>query len=707
MFANIRSIMNSNPRPFVFLSMLDVCFVALIAFVLSIGTPAQAYAYVDPSVMTYTIQALAGVAVALSAVIGVAWRRFRRAIYKKLNIDENAGKLVEESVHRISPDSADAEKLLHEADRRAKESLYVLEDEHHQNTKWLPRFLLALISCLFLVYTIGIVAPLEIATSNVDSLQFGLNNVLTPLIVFALAISLISAGIISIMRGKLFNIVIGVIVALGVAAYIQALFMNSGLPTADGRPVLWDDYTTITLLSTIVWLFIIAVAVVLAVKRGNVLKTSAAIMSIVLILVQSIGLVTVFSDPALRSDGSSALDSKPFPTAEGLFEVGPDNNIVLFVLDTFDNDFMDAVVEDDPQILDEFTGFTWYQDCSGSMIPTPYGLPSLLTGRAPSMDAESFGIPDIEEWYGDDNIFDALHEKGYTVDLYTTQYSEDIDHLYAKSDNFVSVESVQASMPTVIRELWKCALYRDAPWVAKPLFWFYTGNVNTAILDDIESEAITPYTNDDVKYYQDLVNQGLEVVKNPVGEGSFKLIHLDGTHLPYTVNRNVERVEQSESNVVEQGIASLTIVSEYIEQLKELGVYDDTVIMVTADHGKWLSQQDILEPSSPIMLVKLAHEGEGQYAPIKISTAPVSHYEIAPTIIDLIGADASMYGSGIPFYDVPTESRSRYYYDTEVGVKNNNSAWLAIHEWIIDGDVQDWNVWKKTGREVPILEFMD
>ncbi len=66
------------------------------------ATPA--YAYVDPSVMTYTIQALAGVAVALSAVLGVALRRTRKMLFKMLRIDENAGKVVEAPVHRLDKD---------------------------------------------------------------------------------------------------------------------------------------------------------------------------------------------------------------------------------------------------------------------------------------------------------------------------------------------------------------------------------------------------------------------------------------------------------------------------------------------------------------------------------------------------------------------------------------------------------------------------
>ena len=40
----------------------DVAFPLAIALVLTLGFASPAYAYVDPSVMTYTIQALAGVA---------------------------------------------------------------------------------------------------------------------------------------------------------------------------------------------------------------------------------------------------------------------------------------------------------------------------------------------------------------------------------------------------------------------------------------------------------------------------------------------------------------------------------------------------------------------------------------------------------------------------------------------------------------------
>ena len=49
-------------------------------------------AYLDPSVMTYTIQVVAGVIVAVGAVIGIYWRRAKKKVQDKLGIDENAKK---------------------------------------------------------------------------------------------------------------------------------------------------------------------------------------------------------------------------------------------------------------------------------------------------------------------------------------------------------------------------------------------------------------------------------------------------------------------------------------------------------------------------------------------------------------------------------------------------------------------------------------
>ncbi|MBR1470715.1 MAG: hypothetical protein IJ600_03630 [Lachnospiraceae bacterium] len=54
-----------------------------------------AYAYIDPSVMTYVIQAVAGIVIALGAVFGIYFRKMKKALFRFLRIDENRNKEVE------------------------------------------------------------------------------------------------------------------------------------------------------------------------------------------------------------------------------------------------------------------------------------------------------------------------------------------------------------------------------------------------------------------------------------------------------------------------------------------------------------------------------------------------------------------------------------------------------------------------------------
>ena len=56
---------------------------------------ANGEAYIDPSVMTYIIQAVAGIVIAVGAAVGIYWRRAKKKVSDSLGIDENRNKEVE------------------------------------------------------------------------------------------------------------------------------------------------------------------------------------------------------------------------------------------------------------------------------------------------------------------------------------------------------------------------------------------------------------------------------------------------------------------------------------------------------------------------------------------------------------------------------------------------------------------------------------
>ncbi|MBR6505277.1 hypothetical protein IKT18_00315, partial [Candidatus Saccharibacteria bacterium] len=53
------------------------------------------FGYVDPSVMTYAIQAGAGILIAVGAFIGLYFRKAKKKVNQKLGVDENKNKEVE------------------------------------------------------------------------------------------------------------------------------------------------------------------------------------------------------------------------------------------------------------------------------------------------------------------------------------------------------------------------------------------------------------------------------------------------------------------------------------------------------------------------------------------------------------------------------------------------------------------------------------
>jgi hypothetical protein len=87
-----------------------IIYVICMMFLLEVPS----FAYIDPSVMTYTIQAIAGVIIAVGAVIGIVWRKAAKKAKKVLNIDDNAKKEVEDDVVEINPEDVSIEAAVTE-----------------------------------------------------------------------------------------------------------------------------------------------------------------------------------------------------------------------------------------------------------------------------------------------------------------------------------------------------------------------------------------------------------------------------------------------------------------------------------------------------------------------------------------------------------------------------------------------------------------
>ena len=61
-------------------------------------------AYIDPSVTTYLIQAIAGIVIAVGAFLAVYWRKAKKKMQDKLGIDVDSNKEVESDEILIKKD---------------------------------------------------------------------------------------------------------------------------------------------------------------------------------------------------------------------------------------------------------------------------------------------------------------------------------------------------------------------------------------------------------------------------------------------------------------------------------------------------------------------------------------------------------------------------------------------------------------------------
>ncbi len=80
--------------------------------------------YIDPSVMTYAIQAIAGIIIAIGAFVGIYFRRAKKKINNKLGIDENKNKEVETD-----------EIIVKEETKKEEDAVPVVKKEIQKETK--------------------------------------------------------------------------------------------------------------------------------------------------------------------------------------------------------------------------------------------------------------------------------------------------------------------------------------------------------------------------------------------------------------------------------------------------------------------------------------------------------------------------------------------------------------------------------------------
>ena len=160
-------------------------------------------------------------------------------------------------------------------------------------------------------------------------------------------------------------------------------------------------------------------------------------------------------------------------STEGLCEYSTEDNVLVFVLDRLDYDYIEEVLAYDASFFDPLDGFIGYTDAISTYARTLPALNHILTGY----EEEAYKIP-TEEYFAKSwtangkNILRDLSRQGYDIGIYTKISSMFGNGAFAEEyvANVVREEKVY-DYPLLLKKLLYFSAYRYLPIACKPFFW--------------------------------------------------------------------------------------------------------------------------------------------------------------------------------------------------------------------------------------------
>ena len=560
---------------------------------------------------------------------------------------------------------------------------------------------------LFLSLTVFFFSPMEVVLSNRGEFYFPFGNIWGVQLLVALGAALVLSLLMMLLPPRVGQIAAAVSLGLGLAAYVQALFLNGKMVSMTGAAMKLTDAEKTT--NLVIWGLIVLVVLLCVVIFGaRRQKTVSLVMKGVacaLIVMQTVGLVSL-----IFADHSSDQKTETYLSVDGEFELSSGNNVIEFVLDTADGFFVRDMLATYPELYDSLSGWVYYPNATSTHSRTYPSLTYMLSGEIGHYDVPVAEY--VEQAFDRSGYLKGLNKVGTDVRIFTWNpelIASSSQEYVANSSGYRYNRFENLNLPKLVENLMRIALYKSLPYQFKKQFRYNLVQINMSSFTR-QDLFFKEFNYMDPTFYLDLMNDPLKATDKY--SRAFRFYHLFGTHPGADWDENLETMTD-EDNVdlwdphfrAKALRGSYKMIEEYIRQMKELGIYDQATIIVTADHG--ISDDDgTVEnlvrstPSCPVLMVKYA--GSDLSQPMRVSSAPVAHEDIFTTVEKAFSAATTGTGSGRGIEEIgETETRDRYYYHTVF--RNDGEGEIALREYLINGNAEDLANWHLTGKWWDIL----
>ncbi len=246
-----------------------------------------------------------------------------------------------------------------------------------------------------------------------------------------------------------------------------------------------------------------------------------------------------------------------------------------------------------------------------------------------------------------------------------------------KALEFDNVDSIEKNVKlgTFFKQELKYLMFKFFPYPLKRFSSIQSMNFNWAQRRD----EYDSYGWGDVYYYNTTLEQPVE----KTNEKMFKYIHLEGGHVPYDVDEDVQLIPDESGTYPEKLVATMKIIKKYLGRLKANGVYDNSTIVILADHGFWFEGTN---RQNPILYIK----GKGEtHSEMIESKKQISYEDLAEAFVELLDGK----NSEEIFKEVPEDGRVRRY------IYNGFNHEEHMVEYELKGKAWDATALVETGRE--------
>jgi len=510
--------------------------------------------------------------------------------------------------------------------------------------------------------------PIESLLLNLEEVHTDSRGVVLTILpgwLLVLALAMVFALLVRRLVG---GIGLAVLIGVTLALWLQANVFVWHYGEMDGTPIDWSENAGKGAFEVLCWLSLL----ILCVKYSRAISARWLSIGAVILLLNVVAVGSAYTNRSVWEAGANEAqdsDAKNF----GIYS--NEKNVIVIVLDGLQSDIFSQVLRDSGSSPILPPGFVYYRNAVSLYVRTQFSLPSILSGEAaPNRgNLRKFVRLSANSW-----LPMRLANEGWNSSL--ASFASFLRQCESgKEQSCVNLNELTAGSSLATQRLQQktasdvllLSLFRSAPHFLKQYVYDEGEWQLPYFFVDADSqgrdERIHPESRLDLDAFESLTRDARVEGVPP----QFRLVHFFGMHFPATLNPHCEFLEEAGATFRRRFVATTQcLVSQldaYLKKLEALGVYDNSLIVVVADHGSPIDKVDPSAATSalpanissatavldnafrglPVFLVK----DFGARHPLRISDRPVSLCDVPATVYDALNMENdtscfSIFGDG-------------------------------------------------------------